>query len=119
VMADERLETRAAGPAGARFAAGLAALADLPIVGEVRTRGLMAGIELVADKAARRPFPPDRSVGRICREHAIGHGLIMRAVRDVMVLAPPLIIGDEDLDELALKARRAIEQTAREVIAAG
>jgi putrescine aminotransferase len=119
VMEDERLYERAAGPVGARFAARLAELAELPIVGEVRTLGLIAGIELVADTSTRRPFPPERAVGRTCREHAIRHGLIMRAVRDIMVLAPPLVIDDEELDELASKARLAIEQTARDVMEDG
>ena len=91
------------------------ALADHPLVGEVRTCGLLAAIELVEDPAARRHFPPERAVGAICREHCIAEGLVMRAVRDVMVLAPPLIISEAEIDQIVLRAGRALERTAADL----
>ena len=111
ILEEEGLLTRAGGPIGERFAAGLATLADHPLVGEVRSRGLIGGIELVQDKLARRPVDPMRRVGLICREHSIANGLVMRAVRDVMVLAPPLIITEEQIDEMVAIARRALDRT--------
>jgi putrescine aminotransferase len=75
----------------------------------------LAAIELAEDPGARRHFPPERAVGAICREHCIAEGLVMRAVRDVMVLAPPLIISEAEIDEIALRAGRALERTAAEV----
>ena len=115
LMTEEGLFERASGPLGAYFAAALGRLADHPLVGEVRSCGLIAGIELVADKAARRPYPPARRVGLTCRDHCLANGLVMRAVRDVMVLAPPLIISEAEIDQLVAKARAALDLTARDL----
>jgi putrescine aminotransferase len=115
VMAEEGLHEVAGGPLGARFRNALASLADHPLVGEVRSFGLIGALDLVQDKANRRQFPPELAVGLRCREHSIASGLVMRAVRDVMVLAPPLVIGEAEIDELARKARLALDLTAAEL----
>ena len=80
LIEQEGLHERASGPLGAYFARALATLADHPLVGEVRACGLIAALELVADKAARRPWPPARRVGLACRDRCVEHGLVMRAV---------------------------------------
>jgi putrescine aminotransferase len=115
LITEEGLFERASGPLGAYFAAALGSLADHPLVGEVRSCGLIAGIELVADKAARRPYPPARKVGLICRDHCLANGLVMRAVRDVMVLSPPLIISEAEIDQIVTRARAAFDQTAKDL----
>ncbi len=115
IMEDEGLFTRASGPAGERFRERLLELADHPLVGEVRTCGFLAGIELVADKATRTPFAPERQVGIRARELSIEEGLVMRAVRDVMILAPPLVISEEEIDELARRARRVFDRLHAEL----
>jgi putrescine---pyruvate transaminase len=97
------------------FAEALAGLADHPLVGEARSCGLLGALELVEDKAARRYFPSGRKVGLTCREHCIAHGLVMRAVRDVMILAPPLVITEAEIDEIARRARRALDLTWRDL----
>jgi adenosylmethionine-8-amino-7-oxononanoate aminotransferase len=75
-------------------------IAALPCVGEVRQRGLMAGIELVRDRASRQPFPADvRAGARVCRR-ARERGVLLRPLGDVVVVMPPLAIGVELLDEL-------------------
>jgi putrescine---pyruvate transaminase len=111
----EGLHERARGPLGDHFARALGTLADHPLVGEVRSCGLIAAVELVENKAKRQYFPPARRVGLICRDHCFAGGLVMRAVRDVMVLAPPLIITEAEIDELVARARAALDLTAREV----
>jgi putrescine aminotransferase len=111
----EGLHERAGGPLGAYFARALASLGAHPLVGEVRSCGLIAALELVADKAARRAYPPERRVGLACRDRSVEHGLVMRAVRDVMVLAPPLIISEDEIDELVLRARAALDQTVADL----
>jgi putrescine aminotransferase len=111
----ERLHERSRGPIGTYFAKALSTLAKHPLVGEVRSCGLIAGLELVEDKAGRRYFPPQRRVGLICRNHCFAQGLVMRAVRDVMVLAPPLIITEDELDQLIARARAALDLTARDL----
>jgi putrescine aminotransferase len=115
LMAAEGLHERAGGPVGAHFAKALASLADHPLVGEVRSCGLIGAIELVEDRAQRRTFPPGRKVGATCRDHCLDQGLIMRAVRDVMVLSPPLIISEAEIDEITAKTGRALELTAADL----
>ena len=66
-------------------------------------------------RRTRRYFPPARKVGLTCREHCIANGLVMRAVRDVMILAPPLVITEDEIDEIARRARRALDLTMRDL----
>jgi adenosylmethionine-8-amino-7-oxononanoate aminotransferase len=75
-------------------------LRALPIVGDVRQRGLMAGIELVEDRATRQPFPAARRIGaRVCRA-AREQGVLLRPLGDVIVVMPPLAIDLPLLDRL-------------------
>ena len=115
LLEEEGLHERAGGPLGDYFATALAILADHPLVGEVRSCGLIAGIELVEDKARRRHFAPARRVGILCRDHCIAQGLVMRAVRDVMVLAPPLVISEAEIDQIVARARAAFDRTAADL----
>jgi putrescine aminotransferase len=92
-----------------------AALADHPMVGEIRGVGLIGAIELVADRRTRRFLEKRGRVGMICRDYCIENNLIMRAVRDTMVFSPPLIISDDEIDLLVARATRAIEQTYERV----
>jgi putrescine aminotransferase len=89
--------------------------AGQPLVGEVRGIGMLAAIELVEDKKERRPFSRDRNVGTICRDHCFRNGLVMRAIRDTMVLAPPLIITEAEVEKLLAKARLCIDLTAADL----
>jgi putrescine aminotransferase len=91
------------------------ALADHPMVGEIRGVGLIGAIELVADRRTRRFFEKRGRIGMICRDHCIENNLIMRAVRDTMVFSPPLIIADDEIDLLVARATNAIEQTYERV----
>jgi len=90
-------------------------LADHRLVGEVRGVGMLGAIELVAHKGSRTFFRDRGAVGLVCRDHCFKNGLIMRAVRDTMILAPPLVMTREDVDELVEKARRCIDLTARDI----
>lgn len=84
-----------------RFQAGLRALASHPLVGEARGIGLIGALELAADPAARKPFAAEMGVGAEVLRRAMARGLIVRAIPgDVIALAPPLIIREEEIDEL-------------------
>ena len=89
--------------------------ADHPLVGEVRGIGLLAAIELVEDKKERRRFPRERNVGTICRDHCFSNGLVMRAIRDTMVLSPPLVITEAEVEKLLAKAKLCIDLTAADL----
>ena len=76
-------------------------LRELPIVGDVRQRGLMVGVELVKDRATRQPFPASERMGaRVCRL-ARDQGVLLRPLGDVVVVMPPLAIDVNLLDRLA------------------
>jgi putrescine aminotransferase len=111
IMEEEGLGTRASGPIGDYFRERLMTLLDHPLVGEVRTKGLIACIELVADKASHALFQPTGKVGMICRDLCVKNGLVMRAIRDGMVLSPPLIVTEAQIDEILEKARLSLDQT--------
>lgn len=86
-----------------------------PLVGEVRGHGMLAAIELVPEKPRRRFFPREMDVGTRCRNYCFASGLIMRAIRDTMVMAPPLIISEAEIEEIVGKAKEAIDSTAKDV----
>ncbi len=83
------------------------------IVGEARLFGLMGALELVRDGTERF----DRSVkaGERCRDACIEHGLVMRAVGDTMIVAPPLVITTAEIDELLEKADRVLTALAKDL----
>ncbi|MEM7427558.1 MAG: aspartate aminotransferase family protein [Pseudomonadota bacterium] len=93
------------------FAAQLATLSDHPIVGEVRTIGLLGAIEIVKSKKGRTRFEDLGRAGGICRDHSMANDLIMRACRDTMVLSPPLVITRDEIDDLVSRAKRALDAT--------
>jgi putrescine aminotransferase len=85
-----------------------------PIVGEVRCVGLLAAVELVRDKKERKFFADPGTIGTHCRNYCFNDGLICRAIRDTMVLAPPLIIRESEVDEIIAKLKSAIDRTAKD-----
>ncbi|HEY8288330.1 MAG TPA: aminotransferase [Acetobacteraceae bacterium] len=93
----------------------LAALSDHPLVGEVRGIGLLTGVELVADKATRAQYDPARKVGPTVERHARKHGLIMRFVGDRIAFSPPLIITEAEIDDVAARTRKALDDTWAEI----
>ncbi len=102
-------------PKVARLTQGLQRLASLPHVGDIRQRGLIAGIELVADVANRTPFAYESQVGaRICRR-ARSLGVLLRPLVDVIVLMPPLAITEAEIDTMIdVVARCVTEELAGE-----
>jgi putrescine aminotransferase len=89
--------------------------ADHPLVGEVRGVGLLAAVELVRDKAKRKFFPDPGTIGTLCRNYCFDDGLVSRAIRDTMVLAPPLVIGEVEVEEILVKLKSAVDRTARDL----
>ena len=86
-----------------------AELADHPLVGETRGVGMVAALELVRDKKTRTRY--EGGAGMLCREHCFRNGLVMRAVGETMIIAPPLVITPESIDELVTLARLSLDQT--------
>jgi putrescine aminotransferase len=100
---------------GPYLAEQLATLADHPLVGEVRTLGLLGAIELVKDKESRQRYPGDGKVGGLCRDHALEQGLILRATGDTMLLSPPLVITKPEIDSIIKMTRIALDNTLKDM----
>jgi adenosylmethionine-8-amino-7-oxononanoate aminotransferase len=105
--------------AGVRFQVALReALAPCEAVGDVRGRGFLLGVELVADRATRAPFPAERTVAETIGQCAFEDGLICYASGgnvdgiegDVILLAPPYIATDAELEEITARFARSVEQ---------
>ena len=115
IMEREKLVPRVSEFCAPALAKLLAKFKDHPLVGEVRSVGMMGAIELVADKRTRRRFDNPGRVGLICRDHFFREGFIMRAVFDTMVCAPPLIWGEEQFAEAERVIRKALDLTMNDV----
>ncbi len=90
------------------FWAALAPLADSPIVGQVRGMGLIAGIELVADRAGKKSFAPEVGAARTVERCCLEQGLIVRAVGETIAIAPPLVISDAEVGDMAERLTRGV-----------
>jgi len=111
IIEEEDLITRVREDTGPYLNQALQVLADHPLVGEVRSFGMLAAIELVSDKNGPVLFDNPGTVGTICRDHALERGLMMRAVRDGMILSPPLTYTRDDIDESIRIAHAALDAT--------
>ncbi len=96
---------------GPYLAEGFAKLRDHPLVGDAETCGLMGALLLTQDKALGTPFPEAVEIGMVCRGHCFREGVIMRAVGDRMIIAPPLVITRAQIDEMLALIRRCLDLT--------
>jgi len=115
VMERENLPGRVKDDIGPYLAERFAELRDHPLVGDAETCGFVGGLVLVRDKATRTHFDPDLAVGMICRGHCFGNGLIMRAVGDRMIISPPLVMTREQIDEMMVLIRQALDLTLNDL----
>ncbi len=111
VMRKEKLVEHVRDTVAPAFSSRLRKLADHPLVGEVRSAGLIGGIELVPRKSSRKRFAKELKAGERCRDFCIEEGLVMRAVGDTMIVAPPFVTTNAQLDELVDKAWKALDRT--------
>ena len=96
---------------GPYLARAFEALREHPLVGDTQTCGLMGALVLVKDKSTGEPFPDEVSIGMVCRGHCFANGLIMRAVGERMIIAPPLVITRAQIDEMMSLIRRCLDLT--------
>ena len=97
---------------GARLMAGLQGLADHPLVGEVRGRGMLAAVELVTDKAKKTPLPAAAAPGTRIFDRAWQNGLMIRAfTQGVLGYAPPLCCTTDEIDRIVDLTRLTLDQT--------
>jgi putrescine---pyruvate transaminase len=115
IIERENLVERVQSGAGAYFRTQVAKLSEHPMVGQVRSVGMLAAIELMKDKSKHEFFDREMDVGTHCRNHCFANGLVMRAIRDIMVLSPPFVITEAEIDELLDLAWLAINKTAADI----
>ena len=111
LIREQRLVEHVHDEVGPHLAKVFAALADHPLVGAAETCGLMGALLLVKDKATLTPFAAEADIGMVCRGHCFANGLIMRAVGNRMIIAPPLVITRAQIDEMAGLIRRCLDLT--------
>ena len=92
------------------FLGGLEALRDHPLVGDVRGVGLIAGVELMADKARRMPFPAEAGIGAKVTTACEQEGLIVRNIGDRIAFTPPLILDRDEAAELCARFGRGLDR---------
>jgi adenosylmethionine-8-amino-7-oxononanoate aminotransferase len=93
---------------GARLLKGMQSLSDLAAVGEVRGKGLMVAVELVADRATKAAFDPAKKVINKVKAELEARGVFTRTVRDILCFAPALVITEAQVDRLVEATRGAI-----------
>jgi putrescine aminotransferase len=115
VIQREGLVERVRDELGPYLAARFEELAEHPLVGEAQTCGAMGALQLVRNKAKGECFASELEVGMVCRGHCFGNGLIMRAVGDRMIVAPPLVMTLQQVDEMAALIKRCLDLTLVDV----
>lgn len=115
LMAKLDLPGQVSGELGQYFSSCFASLQDHPLVGVAESCGFVAGLLLVRDKSQKIRFDEALEVGMICRRHCFDNGLIMRAVGDRMIIAPPLIMTRQDIEFLMGLIRNALDLTLAEL----
>ena len=111
IMEREQLPQRVRDDIGPYLARRFAEIGEHPLVGVAETCGFMAGLVLVKNKASSERFAESLAVGMLCRSHCFKNGLIMRAVGDRMIIAPPLTMTHDQIDEMVALILRCLDLT--------
>ena len=113
IMEREHLIERTRNETGPYLAKALATLSDHPLVGETRSVGLIGAVEIVADKVSGARFGgAEGTAGPMVRDLCIENGLMVRGIRDTIVMCPPLIITTEQIDAMISIIRHALDLAA-------
>ncbi len=115
IIKRERLVERVKDDIGPYLRQGWEKLGEHPLVAETRMVGLLGALELVKSKDPIERFDEKQGVGTICRDFLVNNGLVLRAVGDTIVCAPPLTLSHEEVDELVEKAWKCLDLTQQAV----
>jgi putrescine aminotransferase len=110
IIEGEGLVERVRSDVGPYLATALRRLDDHPLVGEARSIGLLGAVEIVAKKGTNQRWGgKEGTAGPIVRDLCIEGGLMVRGIRDTIVMCPPLIIRHDEIDEMIVIIRRALD----------
>jgi putrescine aminotransferase len=113
IIEREKLVDRVRSDVGPYFAEALKRLAEHPLVGEARSMGLIGAVEIVAEKGTNRRFGGKEGIaGPMVRDACIAGGLMVRAIRDSIVMCPPFIITHEEIDRMISIIATALDEVA-------
>jgi putrescine aminotransferase len=111
IMERERLAEKVRDETGPYLAKALQRLADHPLVGEVRSVGLLGAVEIVSQKGTNQRWGgKEGNAGPVVRDRCIAGGLMVRGIRDTIVMCPPLIITPAQIDEMVGIISRALDE---------
>ncbi|MCW6533900.1 aspartate aminotransferase family protein [Sphingomonas lycopersici] len=120
IMENEDLVRRTREDTGPYLARRMAALAEHPLVGEARSLGLIGAVEIVSKKGTNQRFGGSEGpAGRIVRDICITNGLMVRAVRDSLVMSPPLTISHGEIDDIVDIIAKSLDEAAPALAALG
>ena len=85
------------------------------MVGDVSGFGLIGGVELIKDKAAKTPFDLSEGVAKRMYKLMLAEGLIARPILNMIAFSPPLILSNDDADEIVARFARALDKLAAEL----
>ncbi|WP_211466813.1 aspartate aminotransferase family protein [Collimonas silvisoli] len=123
IIEEEKLVGRVRDDTGPYLKRKFETLANHLLVGAAETCGFVAGLNLVQKKAASlhdcRLFDAKLDVGMICRSHMFNNGMIMRAVGERMIIAPPLIMAHAEIDEMVDLIRACLDMTLADLTQRG
>ena len=107
ILEQENLVAKAAA-AGERLLRGLRTLESMDGIGNVRGLGLMAAVEVVADKATKQLYPPEAGLTQKLTDALLDRGLYTRVALDCICIAPPLVTTDAEIDRIVETVREAV-----------
>jgi adenosylmethionine-8-amino-7-oxononanoate aminotransferase len=124
ILQRDRLVERVASLENRFFEALRRHLDGLPIVGDIRGRGFLAGVELVADRSAKLPFPPRAGIAARAAAYGLEEGVIVYPCSggidgdagDFLLLMPPFVTAEDELERMAEYLGRALARLGREVL---
>ncbi|MDH3277417.1 MAG: adenosylmethionine--8-amino-7-oxononanoate transaminase [Nitrosopumilus sp.] len=88
----------------------------LELVGDIRHKGMLMGIELVSDKKKKTPINPKKSINKIFFEEGKKNGIYLRTLGNIMMLVPPLAISENDLNLLLNRTIQTIKSAQKHVL---
>ncbi len=112
ILQEENILDHVRDVAAPALAKGWHSLADHPLVGETKLCGLMGSLALTPDKTSRAKFAvSEGTVGLMARENSFKNNLVMRHVGDRLVISPPLVITEAEINTLITRARKTLDDT--------
>ena len=91
-------------------------ISEIDIVGDIRHKGMLMGIELVKNKAKKTPINPKKSINKIFFEEGKRNGIYLRTLGNIVMLVPPLTISEKELNLLLNRTIKTIKATRSKVI---